>query len=42
MDPYDGLRDTVAKVGGKYDGAIAEAAAQMECVKQYNNKYGLR
>jgi len=34
--------DIRSKFGDKYDGAIAEAAAYMECVQQYNNKYGLR
>ncbi|WP_412005328.1 hypothetical protein [Aestuariibius insulae] len=33
--------DIRAKFGDKYDAAIAEAAAYMECVNQYKSKYGL-
>lgn len=34
--------DVRSKFGDKYDAAIAEAAAYMECVQQYNRRYGLR
>ena len=33
--------DIRSKFGSKYDAAIAEAAAYMECVNKYKDKYGL-